>query len=73
MCFQVFRLSLLASAAMLQVAMEELAAAVPAEHLGREAYKLYERFRPEWRGWGQAGQLDPQKLHQLAESWQQEA
>lgn len=53
--------------------MEELAAAVPAEHLGREAYKLYERFRPEWRGWGQAGQLDPQKLHQLAESWQQEA
>ncbi|KAL4447265.1 hypothetical protein ABPG77_007298 [Micractinium sp. CCAP 211/92] len=56
-----------------KAAMEELAAAVPAEQLGREAYKLYERFRPEWRGWGQAGQLDPQKLHQLAESWQQEA
>ncbi|KAL4443634.1 hypothetical protein ABPG75_011371 [Micractinium tetrahymenae] len=54
-------------------AMEGLAAAVPAEELGRAAYKLYERFRPEWKGWGVAGQLDLGKLRQLAATWQEEA
>lgn len=53
--------------------MEELAAAVPAEELGRAAYTLYERFRPEWRGWGVAGQLDLSQLHQLTAEWGQEA
>lgn len=56
-----------------KAAMEELAAAVPAEELGRAAYTLYERFRPEWRGWGVAGQLDLSQLHQLTAEWGQEA
>lgn len=55
-----------------KAAMEELAAAVPPEQLGREAYGLYERFRPEWRGWGVAGQLDLGKVRQLAADWQRE-
>lgn len=29
--------------------MEGLAAAIPAEEVGRVGYKLYERFRPAWK------------------------
>lgn len=62
-----------ATAAALQAAMEELAAAVPSEEIGRRCYGLYEALRPEWRGWGQKSTLSLQAIRQLAASWQQEA
>ncbi|GAQ87993.1 hypothetical protein KFL_003920130 [Klebsormidium nitens] len=45
-----------------QKAMEALAAAYPAEEVGKKAYHLYERFRPTVpqgkKGWGGKGELD---------------
>ena len=46
--------------------MEALAGAVPEKDIGRVAYKLYERFRPPWHGWGAKGDLDLQQLQELA-------
>jgi hypothetical protein len=50
--------------------MADLAAALPPEELGRRAFALYERFRPEVppgeRGWGAAGVLDLARLRELA-------
>ena len=46
--------------------MEALASAVPKEDIGRVCYKLYERFRPAWHGWGAKGDLDLDLLRELA-------
>jgi hypothetical protein len=54
-----------------RAAMEHLAAAIPQEEIGRAAYKLYERFRPEWHGWGQKGDLDLGAIRQLAATWRE--
>lgn len=56
-----------------QAAMEELAGAIPAARIPRVAYKLYEQFRPEWKGWGVKSQLDLQTIRGLAATWQEEA
>lgn len=53
--------------------MEELAGAVPPADLGAACYKLYERFRPEWRGWGVKGELRLGAIRGLARSWRREA
>ncbi len=50
--------------------METLAAAIPPERIGKVAYHVYERFRPEWHGWGVKGELDLGGLAALAEDWQ---
>jgi hypothetical protein len=51
-------------------AMRRLARAFPPEELARNAYKLYESFRPSvpegLRGWGAAGTLDLDKIEALA-------
>jgi hypothetical protein len=49
-----------------RAAMEHLAEAVPPGELGKKAYHLYERFRPEWRGWGVKGALDLGAVRALA-------
>ncbi|EFN57989.1 hypothetical protein CHLNCDRAFT_142148 [Chlorella variabilis] len=56
-----------------KAAMEELAGAIPAARIPRVAYKLYEQFRPEWKGWGVKSQLDLQTIRGLAATWQEEA
>lgn len=52
-----------------RAAMRELAEAFSPEELKRRAYGLYEEFRPEvpegTRGWGAAGELDPEKIRGL--------
>jgi hypothetical protein len=48
-------------------AMMELAQSMPAEHVRERAYELYEKFRPEWHGWGKKGTLDLEEIHDLAE------
>ncbi|GAB4821121.1 hypothetical protein N2152v2_008167 [Parachlorella kessleri] len=52
-----------------QEAMEALAAAIPAGQLGKVCYKLYEHFRPAWKGWGQKGELSLTGIRGLADSW----
>ncbi len=52
--------------------MEELAGAVPASEIGREAWGLYERFRPEWGGKGVKTELKLQLFRGLASPWRQE-
>ncbi|PSC71360.1 arsenite methyltransferase isoform B [Micractinium conductrix] len=52
-----------------KAAMEELAAAVPANQIGTKAMPHYEAFRPEWRGWGQASTLDLGRVRDLARTW----
>lgn len=52
-------------------AMEHLAGSIPQADIGRAAYRLYERFRPEWHGWGQKGELDLGAIRQLATSWRE--
>lgn len=51
-------------------AMEELAAAFPADELEERAYGLYVRFRPEIPagkpGWGAKGELDTERIRSLA-------
>ncbi len=51
-------------------AMQELASSRPPRVLARDAYALYEAFRPEVpagsRGWGAAGDLDPARIRALA-------
>ncbi len=51
-------------------AMESLAKAFDRRTLEREAFSLYERFRPQipegTRGWGAAGVLDPARIRALA-------
>ena len=51
-------------------AMEALAESLPPEDLAREAFALYERFRPKIaageRGWGQKGDLDLDLIRSLA-------
>jgi hypothetical protein len=50
--------------------MQRLAASVPTEDLNEQAFRLYERFRPEVpsdeRGWGAKGVLDLAKIDALA-------
>jgi hypothetical protein len=52
-------------------AMEELAAALPPRELAVRAFSLYEHFRPNVpegvRGWGAKGELDLDKIRDLAE------
>lgn len=47
-------------------AMTELAQSLPAAELARQAFRMYERFRPEVKagtaGWGAEGELDLAKL-----------
>jgi hypothetical protein len=33
----------------------------------KQAYALYERFRPKWKGWGEKGHLDLNLIRDLAE------
>ncbi len=51
-------------------ALGALANSLPPEELAREAYELYEAFRPEIppgvSGWGAAGVLDLARVHALA-------
>ena len=53
-------------------AMERLAASWDEDDLETEAFRLYERFRPEvasgQRGWGQKGTLDLDLIRSLAEA-----
>lgn len=49
-------------------AMKVLAEAVPQEEIGKKAYSLYERFRPEWKGWGGKGHLDLDLIYSMAKS-----
>ncbi len=51
--------------------MESLAAAIPPPQIGRVCYGLYERFRPDWRGWGQKGALDLRLIRELGQEWEQ--
>ncbi len=50
-------------------AMSELASSLSNEDLSSQAYRLYEKFRPEvpegTRGWGAAGELDLDKIRAL--------
>lgn len=52
-----------------QAAMRELAGGFSPEELKRQAYALYEQFRPEVpegkRGWGAEGELDLEKIRGL--------
>ena len=54
-----------------QAAMEHLAAAIPPDRIGKAAYKLYEQFRPEWKGWGVASNLSLRQIRDLAQTWHQ--
>ena len=51
-------------------AMEELAAAFSPEDLEEQAYRLYEKFRPQIpagkQGWGAKGELDLDRIRALA-------
>ena len=51
-------------------AMKTLARSMPPKTLARDAYRLYEKFRPSVpagvSGWGAAGQLDLGKIRALA-------
>jgi hypothetical protein len=53
-------------------AMQALAKAYPPQQLARQAYSLYEQFRPAVpegeKGWGAAGELDLGKIRSLAPS-----
>jgi hypothetical protein len=49
--------------------MQALAEAIPPGQIGRVCYKLYERFRPAWSGWGQKGELSLEAVRDLAGSW----
>lgn len=53
-----------------RAAMERLARSRPVDELAREAYHLYEQFRPAvpagTRGWGAAGELDLARITALA-------
>ncbi len=53
-----------------RAAMTKLARARPADDLAREAFHLYEQFRPAvpagTRGWGAAGELDLARITALA-------
>jgi hypothetical protein len=46
--------------------MEQLAASLSPEELNRHGFALYEAFRPAIpagaRGWGAAGELDPERI-----------
>jgi hypothetical protein len=52
-----------------RAAMHRLAASLPAEELNEQAFRLYERFRPEVpadeKGWGAKGVLDLAKIEAL--------
>jgi hypothetical protein len=50
-------------------AIEQLAASLSPEELNRRGFSLYEAFRPDIpagaRGWGAAGDLDPDRITSL--------
>ncbi len=53
-----------------RAALEDLAQAYPPKELEQRAYALYEQFRPAvpegMRGWGAAGDLNLEKIHEMA-------
>ena len=53
-----------------RASMEQLAKAYPPQQLRAEAFKLYEKFRPDipggMKGWGMKGELDLDYLRSLA-------
>jgi len=49
-----------------QEAMQELAASWSLEEIQTQAYKLYEQFRPSWKGWGKPSILDLSKVRKLS-------
>lgn len=49
-------------------AMRQLTYSMPPEELRTCAYHLYERFRPEWRGWGVKGVLHLDVIRGLADT-----
>jgi hypothetical protein len=55
-----------------RAAMEELARSLPPDELARQAFRLYERFRPivpeGEAGWGAAGVLDLGQITALAKA-----
>jgi hypothetical protein len=55
-----------------RAAMEELACSLPPGELARQAFQLYERFRPAVpegeAGWGAAGMLDLGQITALAKA-----
>lgn len=53
-----------------QAAMEALADAIPVDHVGKAAFSLYERFRPEFNSWGVPGELSFAGIRALADSWE---
>ncbi len=59
--------------ATVKAAMTTLARAVPPRRLEREAFALYEAFRPEIpegaRGWGAKGELDLDRIRRLADRY----
>lgn len=54
-------------------ALEALAEAIPEDRIGEVCYPLYERFRPEWRGWGMKSSLDLAAIRELAQgrAWEE--
>jgi len=52
--------------------MMRLAHSLPRTDLTARGYELYEAFRPRVpygiRGWGAAGELDIERIHQLGEA-----
>lgn len=50
--------------------MEALADAIPVDHVGKAAFSLYERFRPEFNSWGVPGELSFAGIRALADSWE---
>ncbi len=53
-----------------RAALEDLAQGYSPQELEPRAYALYEQFRPEipegTRGWGAAGELDLERIHEMA-------
>jgi len=49
-----------------QDAMKELAGSIPLDQLESQAYKLYEQFRPAWKGWGKKSVLDLALVREMA-------
>jgi hypothetical protein len=55
-----------------RAAMQELAGSYEPDELAKQAYALYEKFRPEIpegkKGWGAAGDLDLDRIRSLHKS-----
>jgi hypothetical protein len=51
-----------------EAAMKELAEGIPPAELRTRAYRLYENFRPEWKGWGKKSLLNLSAIRKLAKA-----